>query len=63
MTFADGIFGCDYPPVTIKCTWDAQGQVQANPPDTASPRPCWHKRFRRERAQHQQLREVHGELA
>ena len=38
VTFADGTFGCvTTRPVTISCTWDAQGQILSNPPDTAGP--------------------------
>ena len=36
--FADGIFGCSTTrSVTVSCEWDAQGQLQANPPDVAIP--------------------------
>ena len=36
--FADGIFGCSTTrSVTVSCEWDAQGQLQANPPDVAEP--------------------------
>ena len=36
--FADGIFGCSTTrSVTISCEWDAQGQLQPNPPDLADP--------------------------
>ena len=38
VTFADGVFGCSTTRmVTITCSWDAQGGIQANPPDIASP--------------------------
>ena len=36
--FEDGIFGCSTTrSVTVSCEWDAQGQLQANPPDVADP--------------------------
>ena len=56
MLFADGIFGCSTTrSVTISCEWDAQGQLQANPPDVAIPTPSSGGKL--------QLRQVHRELA